>query len=499
MGLSFSGEILNKAMLSGVNTDTKERFSKKIQSENFDLELSNGNWDLYLTYWESPQYFAADTSCKLQKISLVGEPVELVFDVNTEGCKEYSQHYDSTGSNFYQTKLIACNSSPALNSSPSGNECDGDKNNSILSYKIELKSYQQEAGSEFIRFGEGIENCIPANSNGGQAFTFENSNGNPANFLPIVDSGESPFIVHLKTYSDAACGDFTGQFEFNDGLQKAPTQKHSSTIWASSGTNSKNYLYFISGNVVLPPPVLDPTTISGLSLWLDGADQATMFSNTDCISSPVAATNDPVKCWKDKSGNILNAIEGSAPPLFEQTVRNGLGGLSFYDNILSVSDDPLLDAGSGITIYMVYTETVKDHTLRVLLGKSFSTQRTIDLYLGNTDKIINFTDDGSASKTGYTSTSPVNIPQLVSLQITNSGQTMMRDGSNDASSIVTGGLDSVIATVVDNSGALKIGNSVVGTSTYLKGHIMEILYFDRELTVQEKLDVDGYLKTKWDL
>ncbi|MFT6631407.1 MAG: hypothetical protein ACJAS4_001356 [Bacteriovoracaceae bacterium] len=498
LGFAIAGDVVNKAMLSGFNTDTKERFARKVQSESFEFELSNGNWELYLTHWEDVDYFGADTSCKKMQVSLSGEPVDLVFDISLEGCKNYSDYFDTSTPSFYQTQLIACNATPTLDGSVDGSECDGDKDTSIQSYKIKLMAFQQDSGSEFIRFGTGLEVCIDANMDASAANTFEQSLGTLSNFIPIIDSKYSPFIVHLDTYSSAGCEGDLGKFEFNNGLQHSAEIKSHDSIWASSATNKENYLFLISGINI--PSVFSPTDLSGLSLWLDGSDQTSMFSNTDCSSNVVTVTNDPVKCWRDKSGNGLHAIEATNPPKYDSLVQNSLSGIKFLDEILKVPDHTSLDGGSAISVYMVYQETSKDNVIRTLLDKSFSSQRTIQTYLGNSDKVINFTDDGATtSKTSYIFTSPVNTPELVSLEITNSGQTMMRDGSNDISSLDVASFPSTGSTVIETAGELKIGNSTVGSSSYLNGHVMEILYFDRELTAQEKLDVDAYLKLKWDL
>ena len=499
LGFAVVGDVVNKAMLSGFNKETRERFARKIQSESFEFELSNGNWELYLTYWEDADYLGTDTSCKNMQVSLNGEPVDLMFDINSESCKNYSDYFDTSTPSFYQTQLIACNSTPTLDGSVDGTECDGDKDTSILSYKIKLMEFQQAAESEFIRFGTGLEVCIDANSNGGDAKTVQKSAGMLSNFIPVIDSKESPFIVHLNTYSSVGCEGDLGKFEFNNGLQHSPQIKSHDSVWASSATNKKNYLYLMSGLVVIPS--LDPNTISGLIMWLDGADNSTMFTNTDCVNNPVIANGSYVKCWRDKSvqGDPHHAIEATDKPMWETNVLNGLGGLRFNDKVLNVTDHADLDQGSAITVFMVFREFSKDFTTRKLLYKG-SGNRTLDLYLGSSNNIINFTDDGSSSKASYLTPTAVGSPKIVALEtILGAGQTMILDGADDVTSLDFGGSPSSSGTVVDTAQDLKIGNYFVGSNSHLNGHILEILYFNQQLSAQEKLDIDSYLKAKWNL
>lgn len=499
LGFSFTGEVLNKAMLSGVNRDTKERFSRKLEVKDFDLELSNGNWELYLTYWETPEYFAAATLCRVKSVNLTGEEVELNFDISTPGCSDYSKLYDSDNNKFFPTRLIACNSSPAV-TTPTGQECDGDKDSSIASYKVEFKSFKQDTGSDFIKFGMGLEVCLEANTNVGEAYTYENTNNDLVNFLPMYHSNFNPFIIHITTYSEPSCVAKSGYFEFNEGLQNKSKMNTSDTFWAHSSTNKQNYLYLISGNS-LPPPT-DPTTVPGLVLWLDGADPSTMFSSTDCVSNPVTTNGDPVKCWKDKAANGHNATEAINYPIYKQGALNGLSGLAFNDQLLNISDHTELDTGSAITYYIVFKETTKETVTRSLMEKKSGSFRTLQLYLANTDKVFNFTDDGtSVSKSGEATASAVGAPKIIAVQITNAGgQVMLKDGLEDSTSLNVVSFPSSASTVIDTAGDLVIGNTTGGGSSGdLNGDILEVLYFNTQLSADDKAFIDSYLKAKWNL
>lgn len=87
-------------------------------------------------------------------------------------------------------------------------------------------------------------------------------------------------------------------------------------ILSASGAGNNGFLY--SSTWV-------PTDYSNLLYWLDAQDLTTLFQNS-ALSTPVAANNDPVGGWKDKSGNgfhLTQATNGFRP-LYKTSGINGL-------------------------------------------------------------------------------------------------------------------------------------------------------------------------------
>ena len=64
-----------------------------------------------------------------------------------------------------------------------------------------------------------------------------------------------------------------------------------------------------------PGSTFTPRSIPGLALWLDAADTQSLFQSSDG-TVPATATNDPVGCWRDKSGNNRHMLQpaGSLRP-----------------------------------------------------------------------------------------------------------------------------------------------------------------------------------------
>jgi hypothetical protein len=101
----------------------------------------------------------------------------------------------------------------------------------------------------------------------------------------------------------------------------------------------------------------DPTDISGLSLWLDASDAASLFTDAGC-SSAVSADGDQVVCWHDKSGTNHDALVFSmeSGALYHNSVGEMINGNSVlkFNRGVSVTDGSVyqvagLDLRSGTT------------------------------------------------------------------------------------------------------------------------------------------------------
>lgn len=88
-----------------------------------------------------------------------------------------------------------------------------------------------------------------------------------------------------------------------------------------------------------------PKTISGLQLWLDGADLSTLRQNSNGTTA-VTASSDPIGYWADKSGNGRNVLQATSSyrPVFAAGVKGLFPGVTF-DGV----DDFLESTASGAT------------------------------------------------------------------------------------------------------------------------------------------------------
>lgn len=501
LGLSIDESVLDKAMLHGVDQRSGIKFAKVISTRDLSMDVPNGEWDFYLTFWEDQNHMGSATECAMSSMRLEGEEVDLFFDLTPEFCKEYdSDNYDEGTGSFNQLNLVACASAPNISSTPLGDECDFQVDNNIKSYKIILNAYS------FTKYfmnspneGNGLQSCVNAN-NAGPALTYiDPFLGHEFPYLPILDEDHSPFAVTIITYDQTNCGD-TNKLNvlfFSEGLLKPVISVNSGALFTSDHDTGDNFLYLMPGgsDMIVIPEITQPTEISGLKVWLDGADVASMHVSAGCSGGGVTDGVD-IGCVEDKSGNGHHAyyITGNQP-VFSTGIQNGLPVMAFNNSQLNITDSPQLDSGPALTAYIVFQSNSGAGSVRSLLYKDSGVIRTFDFYLDTNDRLRNFTDDGvggvyySASDDSFLDLQPY----ISGFEISNMGQILLKDGNVDHDSLE---VNSNMSRVNDSTGSIQIGGD---GSSYLDGYIMEVLYFDRVLNPGEKQAIDFYLKAKWGL
>jgi hypothetical protein len=104
-----------------------------------------------------------------------------------------------------------------------------------------------------------------------------------------------------------------------------------------------------------PRPAAVPQLISGLQLWLDGSDAATLFDTTS--GGSLVAADGAVARWEDISGNARHVTQGtsSARPVRKTGIQNGLAVVRFDG-----SNDFMSVASSTATFKFLHGS---DHTL----------------------------------------------------------------------------------------------------------------------------------------
>lgn len=110
----------------------------------------------------------------------------------------------------------------------------------------------------------------------------------------------------------------------------------------------------------------DPTSISGCTLWLDGADKNTTFQDV-AGTTPATSSTNPVSRWNDKSGLNLkailnnntssyNTIYGTTPPTRDNNFINfGIGTItatatSSSTNRVTVTSSFTISAGQHVSV-----------------------------------------------------------------------------------------------------------------------------------------------------
>lgn len=234
-----------------------------------------------------------------------------------------------------------------------------------------------------------------------------------------------------------------------------------------------------------------PRSISGLALWLDASDGATLFQNSDG-TVPATASSDPVGYWGDKSGNGRHAVQATAGsrPTISATAQGGRKNLSFVQKHLIGSFSPELASTDYTVAAVVQTNTGANNNQRVFstaasTGNDFGSGRVIPIL--NNAQVV-----GGLSAYANANVSPVTGFATYGIF------TGVLGGGTVRNSINRGRGQSVAATQTTATAKYGVGtDGHHGGTALFTGSIAELLYYSRALSDSEVRRIETYLSNRW--
>jgi len=236
-------------------------------------------------------------------------------------------------------------------------------------------------------------------------------------------------------------------------------------------------------------PSFVPTSISGCSLWLDGADS----NSTSNITTGI---------WYDKSGLGRTATSNSGASAFSMGTINSIPAVTFPSASASalIAQAPItLSSTVGFSIFFVakWTAGSSDNvrffctqfnaggTLDIeLLGSNAAFPTTADLYGGTTS--------GAADLYGFTI--PANTPFVYSTVFTSTAA----NGYSHWLNGVSGGSQTPAGAGTVNG--MVIGNYTAPGAAYaFIGQMGEFIMFSNALNTAQRQQVEYYLSKKWNI
>jgi hypothetical protein len=234
----------------------------------------------------------------------------------------------------------------------------------------------------------------------------------------------------------------------------------------------------------VPSLIQTPLSIPGCSVWFDGADTSTITGN-------------PVTAWRDKSSNSWNAttLRGSAPG---RTTVNGRNAVSFSASSTLTVSNVTFSSVQSRAIFVVY---------RVLTSGNyiswFSTQSTSNINnQGGHNNLVLPTGGGGPYLQSYAvggAVQGMGADPAVSTIGTTALACMIHSAVSTSNNVVT--LNGISYPLTTNTLASGYGS---GTVTYYIGNaypqayiLCEYIMYQREFTVGERKQVEGYLANKW--
>lgn len=279
--------------------------------------------------------------------------------------------------------------------------------------------------------------------------------------------------------------------------QRQQVESYLAQKWGLAGSLPANHLFKTNvyynvipiQNITIQPTSLtqgrflqsgfQPTSLSGLSLWLDGADAATVqFSSGANISN-----------WGDKSGNGRNATQ----PTTSNQPTYSLNSVVFGQSLFLTT--PLSASANTETIYMVtllsnisYSSAILGQSNGSSGGRQFDIQYTANA--GScTARLIRmnqvFVNVASVPQ-------PANVISLAEYTNNGTSSTIYWNGTAINTSVTPSAFSGTFTTAIGTRGATLLDQ-------FFYGSLFEILVYSNVLADAQRQQVEGYLAWKWGL
>ncbi len=224
-------------------------------------------------------------------------------------------------------------------------------------------------------------------------------------------------------------------------------------------------------------PTFQPSSISGLRVWLDADDASTITESGGAVSQ-----------WDNKgNGNNFTQGTGSAQPATSASTLNGRNVLDFTLDFMSGSFFPV-HSDAGLTIFIVGKTTTADQGMYFsqFSGGPFGT--FFSGHVGS-DRQDFVTNGGSGTRSHKPGVWPLDTWNIITNTYDNSVMGTYREGILLGTTVQAPPLDAA-------SGSVAVGSNRSGDFR-MTGSIAEIIAYDRILLSIVQTQVEFYLRNKW--
>jgi hypothetical protein len=235
-----------------------------------------------------------------------------------------------------------------------------------------------------------------------------------------------------------------------------------------------------------------PSTISGLQLWLDAADPATLYDATS--GGSLVNADGIVRRWEDKSGNGRHASEATYGPTRKTSQQNGYSALLFNGSNTFLAGSSTPSTGNVRTAFAI---TKSANTS----GSDFF---QIGGYANSSSRLFSLRQSYGSPNSGISSDMIANNVNVNGEQLTinqyhvscwrqTSSTRAVRYWHNGTEKTVTGTPDSFSA-----AAGFLVGKGRTSVDQgYWNGYVSEIIVYDVEISDADRATVESYLKAKW--
>lgn len=226
------------------------------------------------------------------------------------------------------------------------------------------------------------------------------------------------------------------------------------------------------------PPAFQPAVLSGLALWLDASDAASITSSMGAVSQ-----------WWDKSGHNRHAIQGAgaSQPFTATTNINGLNTIKFdgANDFLTYDGGPFVAA--NYTFFFVH-KAYNFSTNYVLGGSTRTTNQNFSVRYNSSTSLLfgQYSNDITASVSAMSTSDG----RILSGRLNASGRHFFRNGT------LVGTTSN--ATQLSAYAGPAIGRFLSASGFVYSAHEAgEYIVYNRDLSDAEMMQVHDYLINKW--
>jgi hypothetical protein len=247
-----------------------------------------------------------------------------------------------------------------------------------------------------------------------------------------------------------------------------------------------------------PTTFSDPTTFSGLQLWLDASDASTLFDAT--TGGSLVTADGGVARWEDKSGNARHATQSTSGnrPQRKTALISALDAITFdgTNDRLFVPASSVAFGTSNFEMFIVARSRAPSGSQGFFVfqdntsGFSPIIRTTV---AANNLKFTFRTTGTTAFDITDTATYSSNSLVMLGVRRASSTITATKNGSAFGSSAISGSFGAT--SVTPGVGAYFDSDSL--SAWFLDGEICEIIIYNSALSNTDRGSVESYLMSKW--